>query len=224
MKMSLSSIAEMVKNPYNWVNFTCLIGFVVALLAPVDDVHAQSGNVYGLRSVQSASPVVRGYVLQTRQVEVEATGQTRVAAPGIGALVGGAAGAALAGKSTSSRVILGLVGTILGGVGGQKVADAIGGPSAIEYIVQLEPARQGAQGRLVAVTQPAPGPSVDVGAEVFLVNTHGTWRVLPVNQQPVVSRLMVGDDRQLAQEVLARSYRYRVAEPDQRTSLRRASF
>lgn len=224
MKMSFSSIATMVKNPYNWVNFMCLIGFVVALLAPIDDAKAQSGNVYGLRSVQSASPVVRGYVLQARQVEVEATGSTRVAAPGIGALVGGAAGAALAGKRTSSRVILGLVGTILGGVGGQKVADAIGGPSAVEYIVQLESERQGGQGRVVAVTQPVPGPNVEAGAEVFLVNTNGTWRVLPVNQQPLVSRLMVGDDRQLAEEVLARSYRYRVAQQDQRTSLRRVSF
>lgn len=48
------NLASKVKNSEFWVSFMCAVGFVVALLAPFDDVKAQSRNsIYDL-SVRSA--------------------------------------------------------------------------------------------------------------------------------------------------------------------------
>lgn len=202
------------KNPYRLINVLLFVGFVTALLAPLDEANAQSGNVYSSRSVQSASPALRAVVLQSREVGVEPQQQNRYAGGAAGATIGGAVMSTVFGRnSNTARVGMGIVGAIFGGLAGQAVADHIGGPVAIEYIVQVEP--QGReQPRVMAITQPAPGPVIGQGARVFLVQTQGTWRVLPVYEALSSGEALPQSEQRLSQEVLKRSYRYKTSQLD----------
>lgn len=205
--MSIKEIGPKLKDPQNWINVLLCIGFVVALLAP-HETWAQSGNVYSPRSVQMASPVTRGIILQTREVSVSPDQTNRYGGMGVGASLGGAVGMRLAkGQSNSTRAALGLVGAILGGLGGQKVTDSIGGPKAIEYIVQTVPVGR-EQARVMAITQPEPGPTLSAGAPVYLVQTGATWRVLAQYVPPRPTVTSHPEQRRSDDLVLQRSYRY----------------
>lgn len=162
-------------NPHNLV----YVLFAVTVLLLSTGVLAQSGNVYGSRSAQSASPVLRAVILQTREVKVAAADTTRYAGTAAGGALGGGLGFAL-GKKGKSSTALGVVGAVLGGLGGATAADHLGGSRAVEYVVQI-PATPGRSEQLMAITQPEPGQLLLPGETVYLVNTMGAWRVIRAN-------------------------------------------
>lgn len=211
--MVFNNIVRAVSDVRNLINLLLAIGFAaVFLTAP--EVMAQSGNVYRLPSVQSSSPVMRALVIQARDVEAEVSSASRYGGSAIGAVVGAALGAKLGEHSNNAKMALGLVGTVLGGLAGQTATEKIGGAKAVEYIVQMMDGDH-VTNRVMAITQPAPAPTVAEGSQVYLIQTGGTWRVVPARQalaqaQPVQTRI---SDAELAAEILARSYRYTEASP-----------
>lgn len=200
-------VVRAVANPQTWINLLLAIGFAAAFLT-APEVMAQSGNVYRLPSVQSSSPVMRAVVIQARDVKAEVSTTGRYGGSAIGAVLGAGVGVKLGENSNSAKTALGLVGTVLGGLAGSAAAEKIGGSSAVEYIVQMMDGDR-LSNRLVAITQPAPAPAVAEGSQVYLVQTGGTWRVVPL-RQTVVQPTPVPNtsDAELANEILARSYRY----------------
>ena len=208
-----NKIVHAVSDIRNWINVLLAIGFAVALLSSTDAM-AQSGNVYRLPSVQTSSSVMRAVVIQTRDVETEVTPTSRYGGSAIGAVVGAAVGAKLGENSNNAKVALGLMGTVLGGLAGQAATEKIGGAKAVEYIVQMMDGDR-ISNRVMAITQPSPAPIVAEGSQVYLIQTGGTWRVVPARQaltqvQPVQKST---SDADLAAEILARSYRYKEASP-----------
>ena len=206
------SLIRVVRNPHNWINLLLVIGLaVVFFVSP--EAKAQSGNVYRLPSVQTSSPVLRAVVIQARDVEAEVSSTARNGGSAVGAVVGAALGAKL-GDSNNTKMALGLVGTVLGGLAGQSATEKIGGAKAVEYIVQMMDGER-ISDRVMAITQPAPAPTVTEGSPVYLIQTGGTWRVVPARQKLAQSEPVTQDarDAALAAEILARSYRYTQASP-----------
>jgi outer membrane lipoprotein SlyB len=170
------------------VSVLLLIGF---LLFAAGGAFAQSGSVYSERGSQTSSYVNRAVVLQTRIVKVETETPTRYAGAAAGAALGGALGVKLGHNSSAASTVLGLIGASIGGLGGAKAADALGGSRAIEYVVQVL-RHDSTLGEVMAITQPDPAESISAGDAVFLINTVGTWRVVkmqgglpqPVTQAP----------------------------------------
>lgn len=214
--MAFKNLVKMISNPHNLINVLLLVGFVTALTAPTA-AEAQSGNIYRGQSTQVASPTMRAVILQSREVAVEVTQTSRYGASAVGAVLGGAIGAKMGENSNTARVAMGLIGSLLGGLGGQATAEKIGGSKAIEYIVQqMDGTRM--SNRVMAITQPEPGPALNAGDRVFLIQTGGSWRVIADRQMasaptPAV-RAHEADD---AAYMLARSYTYQVDEPGMTT-------
>lgn len=206
------------KNPHNWINMLLAIGFAAALLS-APEAKAQSGNVYRIPSVQTSSPVMRAIVIQARDVEVAVAANSRTGGGAVGAILGAAVGAKLGEQSNNAKLALGLVGTVLGGLAGQSVTEKIGGPKAVEYILQMMDGDR-VSNRVVAITQPAPAPAVEEGSSVYLIQTAGTWRVVPMRH--LVAQALPAQnasDADLAAEILARSYRYTEASSFTQVSL-----
>ncbi len=211
--MVFKNIIRAVTDVRNLINLLLAVG-VAAVFLTAPEAMAQSGNVYRLPSVQTSSSVMRAVVIQARDVEAEVSSTSRYGGSAVGAVLGGALGAKLGEHSNSAKMALGLVGTMLGGLAGQAVTENIGGAKAVEYIVQMMDGDH-ITNRVMAITQPAPAPTVAEGSQVYLIQTGGTWRVVPVRQamaqaQPVQTRT---SDAELAAEILARSYRYKEASP-----------
>lgn len=173
----MRSVVEAFKDPEKVI---LLIGIVFLCLFS-SGAFAQSGNVYGERSVQSSSPVTRATVLQVREVRQEVQQSTRYGGMAAGAALGGALGASLGNNASyGAQSALGLLGGILGGMSGQAVAERVGGTVALEYIVQTV-ATGYRPSEIVAITQPLPGPVVNAGDQVYLIQTNGMWRVIVAN-------------------------------------------
>ena len=168
----LNSIFGAFKDPYKVINMLA----VLTLVLFASGAFAQSGSVYGQTYVQSSSPVTRGTVIQVREVKQEASQNARYA----GMTAGGALGAVattMGNNSSGVQTALGVLGAVLGGVGGQYVANAVAGSVAYEYIVQTE-ASAYRPAEVIAIVQPDPGPQINSGEQVFLIQTNGTWRVI----------------------------------------------
>lgn len=156
----------------------CAVYLLVLLMLPfiigMKPAQAQSGNVYAIPQAQSAGSVYEATVVQILYKELEPTWQGR----GAGAAVGGALGMALAARSGSEhRFAVGTLGTVLGGLLGERAANAIATNQAQELIVRLAP-QPGQQPRIVSLVQPAPFDRVYPGEMVFVTLTQGAWRVL----------------------------------------------
>ena len=202
------NIIRVAVNPHNWINLLLAIGLVVVIFA-APDAKAQSGNVYREPSVQTSSPVLRAVVIQARDVEAEVSSTARYGGSAVGAVVGAALGAKLGNHSNNAKMALGLVGTVLGGLAGQAATEKIGGAKAVEYIVQVMDDER-ISNRVIAITQPAPAPTMEEGSQVYLIQTGATWRVVPARQ--AIAQAQPGQqttsDAELAAEILVRSYRY----------------
>lgn len=200
-------IVRAVTNPQTWINLLLALGFAAAFLS-APEVMAQSANVYRQSSVQTSSPVMRAVVIQARDVKAEVSNTGRYGGSAIGAVLGAGLGAKLGENSNTAKTALGLVGTVLGGLAGSSAAEKIGGSSAVEYIVQMMDGDR-LSNRLVSITQPSPAPAVSEGSQVYLVQTGGTWRVVPARQTMVqTAPAPSASDDELKNEILARSYRY----------------
>jgi outer membrane lipoprotein SlyB len=112
----LNNAASLIREPNNWI-YAIFVGVLIAFCT---GALAQSGNVY--YSGQVASPVLKGKILQAREVAVQAQDSTRYAGAAAGAALGGGLGAWAGRHSRGASTVLGLVGASLGGVAGNSAA------------------------------------------------------------------------------------------------------
>ena len=145
----------------------------VALLLGTEKAHAQSGNVYAIPQAQIAGSVYEAVVLQVSIKEVEPTVPTRAAGAGLGS----AAGLLLAAHVNSQqRATVNTVGMLLGGLLGERTANATMNTAAQEIIVRLY--LPGGAWRTVVIVQPAPFDQVFPQETVYVSEVRGTYRVL----------------------------------------------
>lgn len=136
--------------------------------------HAQAGNVYALPQAQVAGDTYEAIVLQISIREVEPTVQARAT----GAVVGSALGLGLASQAkTKNRFAVNTVAAVLGGLGGERIANAVAHNEAQEIIVQLAPMK-GQQPRIITIVQPAPFDTMVPGEFVYVSTIRGAWRVI----------------------------------------------
>lgn len=145
----------------------------VGLLIGSEKAHAQSGNVYAVPQAQVAGNVYEALVLQVSIKEVEATMPARAAGAGLGS----AAGLLLASNVNShQRTTVNTVGVLLGGLLGERTANATMRTAAQEIIVRLE--LPGGVFRTVVIVQPAPYDQVFPQETVYVSEVRGAYRVL----------------------------------------------
>lgn len=145
----------------------------VAFVLTSEKAHAQSGNIYAVPQAQVAGSVYEAVVLQVSIKEVEATMPVRVAGAGLGS----AAGLLLAANVNSQRrATVNTVGVLLGGLLGERTANATMKTAAQEIIVRL--AMPGGAWRTVVIVQPAPFDQVFPQETVYVSEVRGTYRVL----------------------------------------------
>lgn len=149
--------------------------FVIALVTS-EKAQAQSGNVYAPMQAQAAGEVWSGQVLQVSIKQVEASNQARAA----GGASGGVLGLVLANRSGTmhNRIAVSTLGTVLGGVVGERVANSATASSAQEILVRLEPVGSQAP-RIIVIIQPLPADQVVAGELVYVTRVQGSFRVLP---------------------------------------------
>lgn len=140
---------------------------------------AQSGNVYGSGQAQVFSQTDEAVVLQTRIKAAEPSWQSRSAGAGVGAVLGG-----LIGRQGSNNNAVAIITGTLGGLVGERVANAVMTNAAQEIVLQVS-GRGGMPSRIITIVQPAPYDKIVAGELVFLVNSAGTYRVVKRMQQPV---------------------------------------
>lgn len=135
--------------------------------------HAQSGNIYALPQAQSIGNVYEAVVVQVSVKEVEANMPVRAAGAGLGS----AAGLVLASTANPQhRMAANTVGMLLGGLFGERTANAVMTTVAQEIIVQL--AVPGGVPRTVVIVQPAPFDKVFPQEAVYVSEVRGTYRIL----------------------------------------------
>lgn len=152
--------------------------YLLALLTVVltmssGPAHAQSGNIYAVPQAQVVGNVYQAVVLQVSVKELEAAMPVRVAGAGLGS----AAGLVLASTaSPQHRMAANTVGMLLGGLFGERTANAVMTTAAQEIIAQL--VVPGGQPRTVVIVQPAPFDQVFPQESVYVSEVRGTYRVL----------------------------------------------
>lgn len=163
------------------VLFLCIAVALIFLLP--GQSHAQSGNVYGNGQVQINGPTEEAVVLQVMIKKSEPGWQSRTA----GATIGGALGALVASNTTSgnARYAANLIGMTLGGIVGERTANAVMSDEAQELILQVH-GRNGPP-RIITVIQPAPYDRLVAGEAVYLINTGGKFRVVKQLPQTLAS-------------------------------------
>lgn len=159
-------------------NKVLCITYVLALIAVAlamtsGPAHAQSGNVYAVPQAQVVGNVYEAVVLQVSLKEVEAAMPVRAA----GAALGSAAGLLLATNSNyQHRMTANTVGMLLGGLVGERTANAVMTTAAQEIILRFT--APGGQPRTVVIVQPAPFDQVFPQESVYVSEVRGTYRIL----------------------------------------------
>lgn len=170
----LNRAGSFASNPNNWI-YTIIVLFIVGFAG---GAFGQSGNVYTERSVQQSAQVLRGRIVQAREVLVQHSDSTRYAGGTAGAALGGGAGAWLGRSSRGAQAVLGIAGAALGGVAGSNAGQNLNASRAIEYIVEAEGDRFHPGLRMMSIVQPEPGPILGAGEAVYLIQNGATWRVI----------------------------------------------
>jgi outer membrane lipoprotein SlyB len=128
-----------------------------------------SPNTYASDAAQEEAAVQRGVIIGVRQVMISADGT-------IGAATGGAVGGVAGSQGRGGRVAGAggaFGGTLVGGIGGNVAAHAVGDAKGWEYIVQEAP-----DGKLVSVTQTSKVP-LAVGLHVLVIAGNQQARIVP---------------------------------------------
>jgi outer membrane lipoprotein SlyB len=137
---------------------------------------AQAGSVYDRNQVQIWGTVLEGTVLQvqTRQVQTRQV-QSSWQARGVGASVGSALGFALA-RQHSNNSAAAVLGTTLGGLAGERIANQVAQDEAQEIVLRLVKPHNGME--IITVVQPAPFSAVAPGDQVLIAQSAGKTRVI----------------------------------------------
>jgi outer membrane lipoprotein SlyB len=159
-----------------WVLEAISLVFVMSLLA-MESAHAQAGNIYAPQQAQVAGDVTEAQVLQVFLREVQPSNQARAA----GAAVGGVLGLALASRAGNrdNRFAVNTVGTVVGGLLGERAASTVASSQAQEIILRLQShGQQRQQARTLIIVQPTPFEAVSPGEWVYVTVVNGAYRVI----------------------------------------------
>ncbi len=132
---------------------------------------AQAGSVYDRNQVQIWGTVLEGTVLQVQTRQVQSSWQAR----GVGASVGSALGFALA-RQHSNNSAAAALGTTLGGLAGERIANQVSQDEAQEIVLRLARPHNGME--IITVVQPAPFSAVTPGDQVLIAQSAGKTRVI----------------------------------------------
>lgn len=132
---------------------------------------AQAGSVYDRNQVQIWGTVLEGTVLQVQTRQVQSSWQAR----GVGASVGSALGFALA-RQHSNNSAAAVLGTTLGGLAGERIANQVAQDEAQEIVLRLVKPHNGME--IITVVQPAPFSAVAPGDQVLIAQSAGKTRVI----------------------------------------------
>jgi len=132
---------------------------------------AQAGSVYDRNQVQIWGTVLEGTVLQVQTRQVHSSWQAR----GVGASVGSALGFALA-RQHSNNSAAAVLGTTLGGLAGERIANQVAQDEAQEIVLRLVKPHNGVE--IITVVQPAPFSEVAPGDQVLISQAAGKTRVI----------------------------------------------
>lgn len=132
---------------------------------------AQAGSVYDRNQVQIWGTVLEGTVLQVQTRQVQSSWQAR----GVGASVGSALGFALA-RQHSNNSAAAVLGTTLGGLAGERIANQVAKDEAQEIVLRLVKPHNGME--IITVVQPAPFSEVAPGDQVLIAQSAGKTRVI----------------------------------------------
>jgi outer membrane lipoprotein SlyB len=163
------------------VMVACLLAAIaMIILSLATPAAAQSGSIYRQQGAQVVQNVSYGFVLQTREVLVEASAKKSNTGAVVGATFGGVLLSQVARNSGNRDVgAFGLIGAALGGLAGNSMATESGGQRAVEVLVQVQ---NGRQPKVIAIVQPYPGPDVFMGQQVLVLSDRGQTRIIPVVQ------------------------------------------
>lgn len=154
-----------------WVVYVLAIA-VVGFALTAGDARAQAGNVFAVPQAQRVGDSYEAVVLQVSIKEVEPSFQARAA----GAAVGSAAGLLAASRaSTRSPWAVNTAAAVVGGLLGERTANAVMTTHAQEIILRMQ---KGNTTRTVVIVQPAPFDAVQAGEPVYVTVIGGTYRVL----------------------------------------------
>mgnify|MGYP001627206526 CR=1 FL=1 len=154
------------------------VTYALALLALVfvlgaEKARAQSGNVYAAPQAQVAGQVFDAVVLQVTLRDVDASMPARAVGGGLGA----AAGLLLASNAGSQhRGAANTAGALLGGLLGERTANAVMKVPAQELIVRF--VLPNGLPKTVVIVQPAPFDQIFPQEAVYVSEVRGTFRVL----------------------------------------------
>lgn len=146
----------------------------LCLLLAAGAVMAQAGSVYDRTQTQVWGAVLEGTVLQVETRQVESSWQAR----GVGASVGSALGFALARQHSNAGAAT-LLGTTLGGLVGERIANQAAMTDAQEIVLRLNKPHNGME--IITVVQPAPFSAVAPGDQVLIAQSAGKTRVIKRN-------------------------------------------
>jgi outer membrane lipoprotein SlyB len=150
-------------------NRVIAFGILVCALLLAGCANDYSGDTYDGRAVGEISRADTGTIISIRKIKIKPEGDT----PGLGALVGGTAGA-LAGSAFGGgrgKLLTAAAGGVAGGVAGHMIQNRA--QDGFEYTVRLD------TGATIVVTQ-GPNPALSVGQRVNVINSQkGRSRVVP---------------------------------------------
>jgi outer membrane lipoprotein SlyB len=137
-------------------------------------VMAQAGSVYDRNQTQVWGTVLEGTVLQVEVRQVESSWQSR----GVGASVGSVLGYALASQHSNAGAAT-VLGTTLGGLVGERIANQAAMTEAQEIVLRLNKPHNGMD--VITVVQPAPFSAVAPGDQILVTQSAGKTRVIKRN-------------------------------------------
>jgi outer membrane lipoprotein SlyB len=153
-----------------------LIAVLTALSAAGCATSGLSGSDYSTQGVRQAGSAIKGTVIDVRKINITASNTASNVGKGAGAVIGGAAGAGIAGKNNYAKVVAGTLGAVLGGVAGDKITDHVANQAGVEVIVATEKG-----GTVVLSQSTSDGANFNIGDNVWVVTSGGAVRAVRRN-------------------------------------------
>ena len=131
-----------------------------------------SGSGYSQQGVRQQGTATKGEIIDVRKVNIDPSNTASNVGKTAGAVIGGAAGAGMAGDNTFAKIAAGTLGGLLGGVVGDTVTEKTANQGGVEVIVVTD------KGEALVITQSASdGANFAIGDNVWVVKSGNSIRV-----------------------------------------------
>lgn len=131
-----------------------------------------SSSGYGIQTVRTQGTAIKGEVIDIRKINIDPSNNASNVGKIAGAVIGGAAGAGVAGNNNFARIAVGALGGLVGGVAGDKITDKIANQSGVEVIVATEKGDA-----LVVIQSVSDGSTFVIGDNVWVIKSGNSVRV-----------------------------------------------